>query len=72
MGPGRTNWDMSIFKKFVIREETRFELRAEAFNILNHPQFALPNPNIGNAQAGMITSTVGNSRQLQIGLRFQF
>jgi hypothetical protein len=72
IGPGRTNWDMSIFKNFVIKEETRFELRAEAFNILNHPQFALPNPNIGNAQAGSITSTVGNSRQLQIGLRFQF
>jgi hypothetical protein len=71
-GPGRTNWDMSIFKNFVIREQTRFEFRAEAFNILNHPQFGLPNPNIGNAQAGTITSTVGNPRQLQMGLRFQF
>jgi hypothetical protein len=71
-GPGRTNWDMSLFKNFVIREEIRFELRAEAFNILNHPQFGLPNPNIGNAQAGQITSIVGNPRQLQMGLRFQF
>ena len=71
-GPGRTNWDMSLFKHFVIREQMRFELRAEAFNIFNHPQFNLPNPNIGNAQAGQITSTVGNPRQLQMGLRFQF
>ena len=31
-GPGRTNWDMSLFKNFVIREEMRFEIRAEAFN----------------------------------------
>src|SRR5438270_5678742 len=45
-GPGRTNLDLSLFKYFVIREQTRFELRAEAFNILNHPQFGLPNPNI--------------------------
>jgi hypothetical protein len=71
-GPGRTNWDMSLFKNFVIREQMRFEFRAEAFNVFNHPQFGLPNQNIGNAQVGSITSTVGNPRQLQMGLRFQF
>jgi hypothetical protein len=71
-GPGRTNWDMSLFKNLVIREETRLEFRAEAFNVFNHPQFGLPNPNIGNAQAGQITSIVGNPRQLQMALRFQF
>jgi hypothetical protein len=71
-GPGRVNWDMSLFKNFVIHEQTRFELRAEAFNVFNHPQFGLPNANIGNPQAGQITSTVGNPRQLQMGLRFQF
>jgi len=71
-GPGRTNWDMSLFKNFVIREQMRFEFRAEAFNVFNHPQFGLPNASIGNAQVGSITSTVGNPRQLQMGLRFQF
>lgn len=71
-GPGRWNWDMSLFKNFVIKEQTRFELRAEAFNIFNHPQFGQPNANIGNAQVGQITSTVGNPRQLQMALRFQF
>ena len=71
-GPGRFNWDMSLFKHFVIREQTRFEFRAEAFNVLNHPQFGLPNANIGNAQVGLINSIVGNPRQLQMGLRFQF
>ncbi|MBS1876535.1 MAG: TonB-dependent receptor [Acidobacteria bacterium] len=72
VGPGRVNWDMSLFKNFVIRDQTRFEFRAEAFNVFNHPQFGLPNANIGNAQVGQITSTVGNPRQLQMGLRFQF
>jgi hypothetical protein len=71
-GPGRVNWDMSLFKNFTIHDQTRFEFRAEAFNVFNHPQFGLPNPNIGNAQVGTITSTVGNPRQLQMGLRFQF
>ena len=71
-GPHRTNLDLSLFKNFVIKEQTRFEFRAEAFNVLNHPQFGLPNPNIGNGQAGTITSIVGNPRQLQMGIRFQF
>jgi len=71
-GPGRTNWDMSLFKNFVIREQSRLEFRAEAFNVFNHPQFGLPNATIGNPQAGSITSTVGNPRQLQMGLRFEF
>jgi hypothetical protein len=71
-GPGRWNWDMSLFKIFPIKEQMRFELRAEAFNVFNHPQFNLPNQNIGNAQVGAITSTVGNPRQLQMGARFQF
>lgn len=71
-GPGRWNWDMSLFKNFVIKDQTRFELRAEAFNIFNHPQFGQPNSSIGNPQVGQITSTVGNPRQLQMALRFQF
>ncbi len=44
----------------------------EAFNTLNHPQFGYPNANIGNAQAGQITSIVGNPRNLQASVRFQF
>ncbi len=71
-GPGRFNWDMSLFKNFVIHDQMRFEFRAEAFNVFNHPQFGLPNQSIGNAQVGSITSTVGNPRQLQMGIRFQF
>ena len=71
-GPHRTNLDLSLFKTFTVREQTRLEFRAEAFNVLNHPQFGLPNPNIGNGQAGVITSIVGNPRQLQMGIRFQF
>ena len=63
---------MSLFKDFPVRERMKFQFRAEAFNIFNHPQFGLPNQNIGNVQAGVITSTVGNPRQLQGALRFQF
>ena len=38
--PGRTNFDMGLFKRFPIRSEARaLEFRAEAFNVFNHTQF---------------------------------
>jgi Carboxypeptidase regulatory-like domain/TonB dependent receptor len=41
-GPGYRNWDFSITKITRISERLSLQLRAEFFNILNHPNFALP------------------------------
>ncbi len=71
-GPGRVNFDLSLFKGFPIRERARLELRGEAFNIWNTPQFGLPNSTIGASNVATISSTVGNPRQLQVGARFVF
>ena len=71
-GPGRINFDMSLFKDFPIHEDFKVQFRAEAFNIFNTPQFGLPNGSIGNALAPVISSIVGNPRQLQVALRLQF
>ncbi len=72
VGPGRTNFDTSIFKNFPVHEQMFFQFRLEAFNVFNHPQFGYPIATIGNSQAGQITSTVGNARNLQASMRFQF
>jgi hypothetical protein len=72
IGPGRTNVDMSIFKSFPVHEQMYFQFRFEAFNVFNHPQFGYPNPTVGTAQVGSITSIVGNPRNLQASLQFQF
>ena len=71
-GPGRVNFDTSLFKDFYFHENWKLQFRAEAFNVFNTPQFGQPNAGIGVANAGVITSTVGNPRQLQLALRLQF
>jgi Carboxypeptidase regulatory-like domain/TonB dependent receptor len=72
IGPGRSNLDMSIFKSFPVHEQMFFQFRFEAFNVFNHPQFGYPNATVGTAQVGSITSIVGNPRNLQASLQFEF
>jgi hypothetical protein len=71
-GPGRVNFDASLIKDFPFTERLRLQFRAEAFNVFNTPQFGQPNASIGAANAGTITSTVGNPRQIQLALRIVF
>jgi hypothetical protein len=69
-GPGRWNVDYSLFKNFVVTERVGVQFRSEFFNIFNHPQFDLPNPTIGNPNAGRISATVGTPRDIQFSLRW--
>jgi hypothetical protein len=76
-GPGRNNWNMTVFKKFAFTERVGLEFRADAFNVWNHTQF------IGNVQQGGIsTSTTASDfgkvtsahdpRTLQLGMKLVF
>lgn len=42
VGPHFRQFDFSIFKNTAITERLKLELRLEAYNILNHPNFANP------------------------------
>ena len=42
IGPHFRQFDFSIFKKFPIKERLNMELRFEAYNLFNHPNFANP------------------------------
>jgi len=41
-GPQYKQWDLAIYKNTGITERLTMQLRAEFFNILNHPNFANP------------------------------
>jgi hypothetical protein len=38
-GPGYKTWDTSLVKQFPLRDQMRFEFRAEFFNVLNHVNY---------------------------------
>ena len=57
-GPGRDNWNLSLFKSFTLSESrgSRFELRFETFNTWNHTQFNNVDNNLGDSRFGQFTS----------------
>src|SRR6185503_15654973 len=58
-GPGQFNIDFSLIKSTSFGR-VGSELRLEAFNILNHPQFANPNGQLGNAAFGTISTMLAS------------
>ncbi|HUK19834.1 MAG TPA: carboxypeptidase regulatory-like domain-containing protein [Bryobacteraceae bacterium] len=74
-GPGFWDFDFALMKDFQaplhLGEEPRLEFRGDFFNLLNHPNFALPNATTGSAAFGTITSA-SPARTIQVGLQFMF
>lgn len=72
-GPRFFDIDLSLVKKFRITEKTAVSFRAEAYNLINNPNFAAPGFNISTPQTfGALTSSVSNPRFMQMALRFDF
>ena len=71
-GPGWNQFDATFMKYFQLAEKVRLELRAEAYNLFNHTQFA----GIGTtfttpSTFGRVTSA-RDPRNMMIGARLQF
>ena len=45
MGPPFKQWDLAVYKNTKVSERLNLQLRADFFNILNHPNFG--NPDVG-------------------------
>ena len=85
-GPGYRNLDFSLSKNTRLFERVNLQLRAEFFNILNHPNFALPNGSLtlpSTGPAGQISQTPdvaqgnpglggGGPRVIQLAAKFTF
>jgi hypothetical protein len=79
-GPNQSNLDLSLIKNTRMGR-FNLELRCEAFNILNHPQFQNPNRTIGNAAVAQISAMLQNpacalcgttERNIQFGAKLTF
>ena len=70
-GPGYTNVDVSLVRTVSLSNEVRLQFRAEAFNVLNQPNFGLPVGDLNSANFGRILSA-GPPRLLQLGFKLSF
>jgi hypothetical protein len=70
-GPGLAEANVSVIKRFRIQDRYNLQIRAEAFNALNHPNYDLPNQNV-NALAGGTITGANSPRLIQFGARLQF
>ncbi|MBZ5577291.1 MAG: TonB-dependent receptor [Acidobacteriia bacterium] len=72
-GPGRHNWNLSLFKNFTLSETrgSRIEFRAEGFNVFNHTQLQNVSTTFGAGDFGKVTSAF-DPRVFQLGIKAFF
>jgi hypothetical protein len=80
-GPGQFRLDAGLSRWITINERWKMQIRADSYDILNHPFFSNPQTQRGNSNFGFITGTVGsgtgvngfnNARSLQLAMKVQF
>jgi hypothetical protein len=85
-GPGVAQWDVGLFRRISLPRRATVQLRVDAFNVTNRPQFGLPGANRSSLQLNPdgtirnlngyteITSTTGSrsERLLRAGIKLGF
>ncbi len=72
IGPSFHNTDLSVSKTMTIASRYRLQLRVDAFDLFNHPNFGPPGNIVGSPTFGKISRTrlptgeAGSSRQIQL------
>ncbi len=88
IGPGFSNLDIAVMRNIKVREHINLQLRADAYDLLNHANFnnpvlTLPGTDVSTfatvGTLGQITAGTrapsgdfGSSRQLQLAIKLQF
>ena len=68
-GPGSYVVNLSLSRRFTVREGHTLEIRGEAFNLLNNVRFNNPNTVVTSAQFGQITSAQ-DPRIMQFAIKY--
>jgi hypothetical protein len=77
-GPGFQNWDISLVKNFVLRENLNLQFRVKSFNTFNHTNFTPLNTTVNFDANGVPTAgfgavnASGPGRSLEFGLKLRF
>jgi hypothetical protein len=64
--------DISLMKYTTLRENLKLQIRAEAFNAFNHPNFGPPNLSVTSTAFGTVTTENTFTRQIQFGVKVVF
>ncbi len=72
IGPGRNNFNISLFKNFQFTERVGFEFRAESFNTFNHTQYTGVNTSVGDPTNFGKINAAADPRIFQLGGRLSF
>ena len=70
-GPGIATTDLTLEKSIPISDAVKFDLRVEAYNLLNRANFNIPGLTLGAADFGTISSA-RSARTVQLGARISF
>jgi len=70
-GPGYTAVNVALYKTFPITERFNAQFRAEAFNVMNHPNFVAVDTAVGSGSYGQLTSA-GDPRILEFAIKLSF
>ncbi|MGA7341754.1 MAG: carboxypeptidase regulatory-like domain-containing protein [Terracidiphilus sp.] len=64
--------DASLFRQFPLYESLNLQLRVDALNSFNHPIWGVPNICQNCQNFGVVTSTVNDSREVQLSAKIVF
>ncbi|MGO9340675.1 MAG: carboxypeptidase regulatory-like domain-containing protein [Terracidiphilus sp.] len=71
LGPRYGSFDISLLRRFTLPERATLTVEAQAFNLFNRPNFALPGAFQAESNFGVISSA-SDPRQLQFAARLSF
>lgn len=71
VGPRYSSFDISLLRRFSLPERATLTLEAQSFNLVNHPNFALPAAYADQPSFGIISSA-NDPREVQFAARLSF